>query len=66
MKAPLVCPDCGSHQDNFVGVQYTYDSPNRYDGVSEWLCAACGNRWGRWTGKLLGKGESEPRFGDAP
>ena len=42
------------------------EGPYRYDGVSEWVCMskACGARYGRWSGKELKKGESEPPYGD--
>lgn len=48
-----------------VGVQYTHDSPQHYDGVSEWLCPACDARWGRWSGRRLRANELEPRFGES-
>lgn len=47
-----------------IGVQYSYDSPEHYDGVSEWNCPRCGRREGRWTGRVLTGGASEPRFGE--
>ena len=46
-----------------VGVEYSYDSPEHYDGVSEWDCSKCGNRVGRWTGRLLTGMQCEPRYG---
>lgn len=46
-----------------IGVEYSYDHPERYDGVSEWRCGRCGRREGRWTGKVLTGGSSEPRLG---
>lgn len=49
-----------------IGVEYGYGHPHRYDGVSEWRCPDCGYREGRWTGRPLREGESEPRFGGAP
>lgn len=54
------CPDCNKEM---IGVEYAYGSPNRYDGVSEWACSKCGARYGRWTGRKLADGESEPRYG---
>lgn len=48
-----------------IGVEYGYDHPARYDGVSEWRCPDCGYREGRWTGRTLGDGEYEPRYGGA-
>lgn len=46
-----------------IGVEYAYGHPQRYDGISEWLCPDCGYREGRWSGKALAEGESELRFG---
>ena len=54
--------ECGSTK--FGGCEYAYGDPNRYDGVSEWVCLECGNRFGRWTGNLLKDGQSEPPFGE--
>lgn len=47
-----------------IGVEYTHDSPEHYDGVSEWQCSRCGRREGRWTGSVLTGGASEPRLGE--
>lgn len=55
------CPKCGSHEVG--GVEYSYDSPQHYDGVSEWHCMECHTRWGRWSGKILGEHEVEEIFG---
>jgi hypothetical protein len=52
-----------THFRRVIGVEYAYGSPERYDGVSEWRCPDCGYREGRWTGKPLADGETEPRFG---
>lgn len=60
------CPHCDADwapNNGPHGIEYAYDHPDRYDGVSEWSCPACGCRWGRWTGTVLGLGETEPRFG---
>lgn len=46
-----------------IGVEYDYDHPEHYDGVSEWRCPRCSRREGRWTGRALTDGASEPRFG---
>ena len=46
-----------------IGVEYAYDTPEYYDGVSEWLCAVCGIRVGRWTRRTLKENEVEPVFG---
>lgn len=53
---------CGCDDDQIMGVEYELTDPNHYDGVSEWRCQGCGNRVGRWSGKLLKEGESERRF----
>lgn len=42
---------------NYIGIEYTYDHPAHYDGVSEWKCTVCNARFSRWTGKQLGEGE---------
>lgn len=31
-----------------IGVQYAYDHPEHYDGVSEWRCPDCGHQWPRF------------------
>ncbi len=53
---PNKCPKCGS--TNIIGVEYAYDSPYYYDGVSEWQCE-CGYREGRFSGRELKDGEYE-------
>jgi DNA-directed RNA polymerase subunit RPC12/RpoP len=55
------CKKCGSK--NIVMVEYSHESPERYDGVSEIDCRDCGARFGRWSGKELKDGEVEKRFG---
>jgi hypothetical protein len=52
-----------THFSRVIGIEYSYESPDRYDGISEYQCADCGARFGRWSGKHLKDGESEPRFG---
>lgn len=59
----LVCPVCG-RMATVVGVEYSYDMPDHYDGVSEWYCTHDDTRWGRWSGKILHGEETEPRFGE--
>ena len=44
-------------------VEYDGMHPDHYDGVSEYRCLNCGTRWGRWSGKILKKGETEKRYG---
>lgn len=65
-----VCPACGaelgdedSKGTRVQGVEYAYESSERYDGVSEWVCPECGYREGRWTGAELRDGYVEPRHG---
>ena len=53
------CKKCGS--ENIVMVEYVWDHPEHYDGVSEIDCKECGARFGRWSGKKLSEGESEKR-----
>ena len=55
------CEKCGA--ENWMCVEYAWDDPNHYDGVSEIKCESCGTRWGRWSDKELKEGESEMRFG---
>ena len=51
---------CGQ---TMIGVEYSWNSPGHYDGVSEWRCHKCGYRKGRWTGKELKGKDYEKRFG---
>ena len=53
---PVECKDYYGNETHFsrlIGVEYSYVSPYRYDGVSEWLCPDCGYREGRWSGREL-------------
>lgn len=59
-------PEGQTHFSRVIGVEYAYDNPNHYDGVSEWVCPDCKYREGRWTGRELAEGELEPRFGETP
>lgn len=61
----MICPECKQPR---CGVEYTFDSPQHYDGVSEWVCLTedCSMenvRVGRRTGNWLEDGQVEPRFG---
>lgn len=56
------CQSCGIPV-TVIGCEYDYTSPHHYDGISEWQCAECGRREGRWSGKVLEDGEAEPRYG---
>lgn len=55
------CKKCGS--ENILMVEYSWDSPEHYDGISEIRCNDCGVRIGRWSGKELAEGEVEKRHG---
>jgi hypothetical protein len=55
-----------THFSNVIGVEYSYECPQHWDGVSEWRCPSCGRREGRWSGKVLADGEEELRFGGRP
>ncbi len=56
-----VCRKCGG--TNIIMVEYSYDHPEHYDGVSEVVCNDCKSRFGRWSGKELAEGEFEIRGG---
>lgn len=56
------CRKCDS--TGIVMVEYEGMHPNHYDGISEIMCKKCGTRIGRWSGKELQKGETEPRYGE--
>ncbi len=60
MSQEMACPQCGKQ---LIAIEYPYDHPDFYDGVSEWACIPCGYHRGRWSGKLLGDGETEPKYG---
>lgn len=55
------CKKCGSK--NIGLIEYIHEDPDHYDGISEIKCLDCGVRIGRWSGRELKEGESEPRFG---
>lgn len=55
---------CPKGHKRIIMVEYWYDNPYRYDGISEIECRTCKKRYGRWTGKVLKKGEYEPPYGD--
>lgn len=54
---------CEKCKVDYIMVQYAYDNPEHYDGISEYFCCDCKIRIGRWSGKVLKDGEVEPRFG---
>ena len=53
------CQKCGS--ENIIAIEYPWNDPDHYDGVSEFMCNDCNVRIGRWSGKKLKEGESEKR-----
>ena len=55
------CRKCGGKKVVFI--EYSWDSPEHYDGVSEIQCKECGTRFGRWSDKELAPGEAEKRYG---
>ncbi len=58
---PDRCPHCQSKRITLV--EYSYDDPNHYDGVSEIQCKRCKKRFGRWSKKELAPGEAEKIYG---
>lgn len=46
-KTLCTCPP--KHYSKLIGI----DIPQKYDGVSIWMCPACSTRWDRWTGKEI-------------
>lgn len=51
------CKNCQS--ENIIMVEYAWDNPRHYDGVSEIDCNNCYKRFGRWCGKELFDGGEE-------
>ena len=49
-----------------IGVEYSPEMPEHYDGVSEWRCLKCGLRVGRWSEKVLADNEIERKLGGEP
>lgn len=47
----------------YTFITYWPEHPCYFDGISELHCNTCGSRTGRWSGKLLKKGEHEPVLG---
>jgi len=44
----------GSHHfSRVIGVEYGYNHPGHWDGVSEWMCPDCGARVNRFTGEYI-------------
>lgn len=57
----LSCPVNARHKVCLV--EYSWDDPYHYDGISEIYCYECKKRFGRWSKKELAEGEKEPRYG---
>ena len=57
----MKCSVCGA--GDIVGVEYAYNDPAYYDGVSEWRCVSCGSRVGRWSKRVLKGDECEWPYG---
>lgn len=51
---------------NVIGIEYAWDNPEHYDGISEWRCTECGLRIGRFSDKFLKDDELEDRNIMAP
>ena len=47
-----------------MGIEYSWEMPEHWDGVSEWRCLKCGLRVGRWSEKRLADDEVEGRLGE--
>lgn len=54
------CPKCNKAYT--YSVEYSWDSPEHYDGISEHFCKPCNIRVGRWSNKILKEGELESRY----
>ncbi len=54
---------CGCDNTKILMIEYSWDHPEHYDGISEITCTECKRRWGRWTDKELLEGEFEPVYG---
>jgi hypothetical protein len=52
--------------EQMVGIEYPYNHPGCYDGISEWVCERCSIRIGRWSGKILLEGDYERPRGRTP
>jgi len=52
---------CGNTE--FIMLEYAWNHPEHYDGISELRCTKCNTRYGRWSGKELKDTECEKRYG---
>ena len=57
------CPNSEDHK--IIMIEYTWDNPQHYDGVSEVMCQTEKKRFGRWCLQELKDGERENRFCDS-
>ena len=48
---------------SLVMIEYGYDHPESYDGISEYTCSSCGYRQGRWSDRELVGEDYENRYG---
>ena len=55
------CRECKGRTRTWV--EYSWDSPEHYDGISEWHCSDCWTRYDRWTDEVLEEGEIAKRYG---
>ncbi len=63
-KVTVYCANCkNTDPAKVVAIEYPYDSPHHYDGVSEYRCHLCNARTGRWTGRILLEDEPEKPLG---
>lgn len=40
-----------THFRRLIGIEFPYDHPEHYDGISVWACPDCDGKWDRFTGK---------------
>ena len=63
MFKPKKLTKCKCSPEFQIGVEYHWNMPEHYDGISEWNCTGCNRRWGRWSGTELKGEEREGRYG---
>ncbi len=54
---------CPCSEKYLAMIEYDYNSPEHYDGISEYYCGRCKKRVGRWSGRVLEDGELEKKLG---
>lgn len=47
---------------HIIGVELSWEDPERYDGVSYWQCPNCAIAWNRFTGKRTDRFNSNIKF----